>query len=245
MSDAGLGNVLGFVDTVFMKPYRSIGGIIAEVTIEESGRDELMITEHPVEQGAPIADHAFKRPAEVVMHCGWSEGGSGFLGAQGGVYGALLSWQAALVPFDLFTGKRWYPNMLIAGLVVETDEHSEHALMATITCREIILVSSQTVTGSGGDANTAAPSSGLSQRTDSSTSADTTAGTGSGLSQRTDSGAGLDTAAKTDPGPAQQGDAAPTPNTDAGVAAGVEANTLPPTSLTFTPDDTPVPEPPT
>lgn len=50
----------------------SLDDIIANATIEENHHDELEITEHPVEQGAPISDHAFKRPAEVTLHIAWS-----------------------------------------------------------------------------------------------------------------------------------------------------------------------------
>lgn len=46
--------------------------MIADATIEEIHTDELEITEHPVEQGAAIADHAFKHPAEVVLNMAWS-----------------------------------------------------------------------------------------------------------------------------------------------------------------------------
>ena len=45
---------------------------IPQATIEERSHDELEITEHPVEQGAAIADHAYKRPAEVVIRAAWS-----------------------------------------------------------------------------------------------------------------------------------------------------------------------------
>lgn len=47
-------------------------GIIANITVEERHTDELQITEHPVESGAMITDHTFKRPAEVVVRCAWS-----------------------------------------------------------------------------------------------------------------------------------------------------------------------------
>lgn len=46
--------------------------LIAQVTVEEVHQDEAEITEHPVEQGATIADHAFVRPAEVIITAGWS-----------------------------------------------------------------------------------------------------------------------------------------------------------------------------
>ena len=48
------------------------GAIIAQATVEEVHTDEAEITEHPVEQGSTISDHAFVRPSEVIVTCGWS-----------------------------------------------------------------------------------------------------------------------------------------------------------------------------
>jgi hypothetical protein len=134
----------GFQPAFFMPHRRSIGGIVAQVTIDEQASDDIQITEHPVEQGAPIADHAFKRPSIVTIRAGWSRQYAWDLSAESGVYGLLLSWQAALLPFDVITGKRNYTNMLIERLQVQTDQHSEFSLMATITCRQVILVSTST-----------------------------------------------------------------------------------------------------
>lgn len=141
------------------KPHRrSIGGIIAAVTIEEQHEDDIQITEHPVEQGAPISDHAFKRPAQVTIQAGWAAAGfidffgvhhTVDLSAETGVYGLLLSWQSAFIPFDVFTGKRAYTNMLIERLSISTDKNSEFALIANITCKQVIIVSTQTALVSG------------------------------------------------------------------------------------------------
>jgi len=128
----------------FLPHRRSIGGIVAQVTIDEQASDDIQITEHPVEQGAPIADHAFKRPAVVTIRAGWSRQFAWDLSAETGVYGLLLSWQAALLPFDVITGKRSYSNMLIERLQVVTDQHNEYTLLATITCRQVIIVSTST-----------------------------------------------------------------------------------------------------
>jgi hypothetical protein len=135
---------------LFIPHRRQIGGIVATVTIEEQSEDDLQITDHPVEQGAPISDHAFKRPVSVTIRAGWSVASAYDLSAETGIYGLLLSWQAALMPFDVITGKRSYTNMLIERLQVVTDQHSEWALMATISCRQVIIVQTQTtsVTGS-------------------------------------------------------------------------------------------------
>ena len=45
-----------------MAVIRSIGGIIPDVTIEEVHTDEIELTQHPVQQGAAITDHKFKKP---------------------------------------------------------------------------------------------------------------------------------------------------------------------------------------
>jgi hypothetical protein len=142
-----------FVPALFLPQRRTIGGIYANVTIQEQERDELVITEHPVEQGSPINDHAYKRPSEVQIRAGWSAQLAGNLRADGGAYGRLLQLQAAMQPFDLWTGKRVYKDMMLQGITVITDQHSEYALMAEITCKQVIIVRVTTtkVSGSSND----------------------------------------------------------------------------------------------
>lgn len=170
-SNAVGGFASALIGAVAIRQNRSIAGIIPDVTIEESHRDELTVTEHPVEQGAQISDHAFKNPAEVICRYGWSNssGSAGFaatlipggLGAlpgvsnlaQGGVsgpdvaevYQTLLTLQESRQPFDLVTGKRVYNNMLIRSLQLHTDASTENALMVTAVMREVIIVQTQTV----------------------------------------------------------------------------------------------------
>jgi len=61
-----------------------IGGVQIDTTIEEFYEDAVEITEHPVQRGAQIADHSFKRPMELILTCGWSNSSpSGFLGSFG------------------------------------------------------------------------------------------------------------------------------------------------------------------
>jgi len=168
---------------LFAPNNRSIGGITADITIEEQERDELTITEHPVEQGAPIADHAFKRPSEVTIRAAWTAQ-KHTLGSVYGAYNTLLSWQAALNPFQLFTGKRVYNDMLISSIAVTTDQSTEYVLMATITCRQIIRVSTQVVETSGvantenTDGATPQTESPTETGTKSATAADSEKGTG-------------------------------------------------------------------
>lgn len=127
---------------------RSIGGIIPDVVIEETHRDSLIITQHPVEKGAAITDHAFLRPAEVEMRCGFSNASHGDAGYARAVYDALRRLQASRQPFSVYTGKRAYRDMLIADLGVTTEARTENVLAVAVRLQQIIIVSTKT-TGTG------------------------------------------------------------------------------------------------
>lgn len=186
------------LESILIKPTRGIFGIrtadgkilpdiIAQAVIEEKHHDELEITEHPVEQGAMITDHAFKRPAELTLRLGWSNSptsrgnfvnpliataaanspvalaganlygiGQGVQGIQSQISGAgveqiqaiyqsLLQLQESRALFVVYTGKRVYTNMVCKMLVAETDFKSENSLPITLTCKQVILVNTQTV----------------------------------------------------------------------------------------------------
>ncbi|WDD94653.1 hypothetical protein Bsp3421_004787 [Burkholderia sp. FERM BP-3421] len=144
----------GELVSAFFSPKRSITSSIASfqayVTLEERHHDEVVITDHPVEQGASISDHAYKKPAEVTLTLAWSNSSlSSITSLQFGsysqfVYKNLLTLQASRTPFDLSTGKRRYTNMLIQSISVTTDAKTENSLIATIHCREVIIVQTQT-----------------------------------------------------------------------------------------------------
>jgi hypothetical protein len=173
-----MGQLLGIVtaaaqlglQSLVIKPKRQIGPFTAQVTIDEVHTDELEITEHPVEMGASIADHAYKRPAEVTIRCSWSNSPTadgfvaGLVGAVTGtvsgvssllsgqslgqvreVYQNLLQLQEQRIPFDVLTGKRNYSNMLVKTLRQETNKDTENSLMITATLRQVIIVTTQTV----------------------------------------------------------------------------------------------------
>ncbi|HAT1691958.1 bacteriophage protein [Raoultella planticola] len=149
---------MDILSTLFQQQSRRIGLIIPSVVISEKHSDTLEITEHPVETGAPVSDHAYKRPSEVVMEVGFSGGGSlldfidtSSLGLTLGLspretYQQILDLQASRIPFDVVTGKRLYGNMLIRAIEVTTDRTSENVLMAVLTLREVIITQTQQIT---------------------------------------------------------------------------------------------------
>lgn len=134
--------------SVYVRPVRSIGGLYMDVTVEETHNDELEITDHPVEQGAAITDHAYMKPAQVTIRAGVSDAGkSGNSGDRPSVeaYQKLLELQKSREPFDLVTGKRTYKNMLIRSLAVTTEAETENILMFTAELRQVMLVTVQSV----------------------------------------------------------------------------------------------------
>lgn len=88
----GLGSI-SLTPTRGFFPLTGGKAIQAQVTIDETHHDDLQITDHPVGQGAPMTDHAFKRPAEVVIRCGFSNSP---VGNSGGLVGAALGNLGAL-----------------------------------------------------------------------------------------------------------------------------------------------------
>jgi hypothetical protein len=136
--------------TTLIKPQRSLAGIIADAVIEEISVDEKVITQHPVEQGSTISEHAFDKPAELSLVYVWSMSSDQNNDGEGltflrDIYEQLLNLKIQGEPFDVITGKRSYKNMLIEMLKVGTDKSSENILLVYITCKEVIIVTTQTV----------------------------------------------------------------------------------------------------
>lgn len=153
---------MGILDFVSLTPTNNIGGIDVMVTVEEEHTDSLEITQHPVEQGAAITDHAYLKPRELVITAGWSNSSSeavrGAIEAAdfdgqmttadyvSSIYSQLLSLQESLSLFNVTTSKRIYSNMLMVSLAVRNDPETAQALMVKATFREIITVATQATT---------------------------------------------------------------------------------------------------
>lgn len=155
---------MDILSAIFRQQSRRIGLLVPSVVVSEKHSDTLEITEHPVEKPTTdsasgfIADHAYKRPSEVTMECGFAGGGSlldfvntSAIGLGLGLspketYQQLLDLQSSRIPFDVVTGKRTYINMLIRAIEVTTDKTSENVLNCTLTLREVILSETQTTT---------------------------------------------------------------------------------------------------
>lgn len=142
---------LGKLADVFIRSRTSIGYIIPQVFIHSEGRDELTITSHPIETGAPISDHAYREPAVLNLTVAWGAGGlltdfSGTTNSVDDAYAALLDLQSLREPFTVTTHKRTYPNMLIASLGVTEDKETRNVLVVDVGLREVVIVDTQATT---------------------------------------------------------------------------------------------------
>lgn len=118
-------------------PRRAIGQFHATVTQEETGTDELEITQHPVQQGAAITDHAYVKPATLSIKFSMDES----VAPLRELYQQLLALQASREPFEVVTGKRQYRNMLFKTLGQTTDNVSENVLAITAQLQEVFIAS--------------------------------------------------------------------------------------------------------
>lgn len=136
-----------------IKPIRSFGNstqiFSGYVTVTENTVDAIEITQQPVQQGAPIADHAFKKPISLSVHIGFSStilpsvGLTGITAPQSltAIYSKLLALQQSFIPFTVTTPKRTYSNMLFLTLGNTTDKATENILSINATFQQIITVS--------------------------------------------------------------------------------------------------------
>jgi hypothetical protein len=126
------------------KQTSSIGPLIPGIVLEEDHDDDLTITDHPVEYGANITDHAFKEPARVTIQCQWSNTQAALLDFSESyilqVYGQLIDLQASRQLITVVTHKRMYYNCLIEHVRTKTTRASAFALPVQIDLRELFLV---------------------------------------------------------------------------------------------------------
>lgn len=147
---------LGTVDTsgagpVSVAPKRSLGGFTADAVLSEDSVDELVMTDHPVEQGATITDHAYAEPSEINLVYGWSSASSQNVGGTPSflqdLYARFLALQRPIPQLvNVISGKRSYANMLVRSIRLMTDKTTENALILNVRCRQVFIAQTTIVT---------------------------------------------------------------------------------------------------
>lgn len=127
-------------------PKRTIGDIDVQVIVSESSTDTLTVTKQPVQQGASIADHAYKEPTSLGMSLLFTDNSlSSILSpfSQNGlakIYQELLDLQSLREPFTVTTPKRIYETMLMTSLSQTTDKRTENVLSVSVSFQQVIIV---------------------------------------------------------------------------------------------------------
>jgi len=134
---------------VFIQSTNSIGFIVPDIVIEEIGTDRTVLSENPIEVGTPSCDHAYRRPAEILMRCGWSDATHQQNGYVQLIYATLIALKNSYQLINVMTFKRQYQNMLIESCILRNDATTEFALMVMVNCREIIITDTSNSQGSG------------------------------------------------------------------------------------------------
>lgn len=131
----------------------NIGGYFFDAVLKADHSSKLKITEHIVEEGAAIADHAYLEARSLSMEIGMSDVCASFVSGQFAqkssrsvsAYHVLKELQSSRIPMRIFTRLDVYDNMLIETIAAPDDYTTMLGLRATIGLREIIVAATNTV----------------------------------------------------------------------------------------------------
>ncbi len=132
----------------------NIAGYFFDGFMDVSHSVSTVVTEHQVQKGVSVADHAYLEPAEVTMTIKMSDAMSGMVESQfegisytrsTAAYKILRELQKQRLAFQIHTRVETYQNMMITRLEVMDDVNTLNGLECTVTMRELIVASEKTV----------------------------------------------------------------------------------------------------
>ena len=140
----------------------NIGGYFIDGCMQVDHNIELQTTSNPVETGASVVDHAYVKPAELVMKVMMSDVHQSLVPGQftGASFRSVNAWQVLRklqsdrIPMSVFTRLGLYTNMLITKLTASDTAETFRALSAEVTLREIPVARVKTVKISSADQTT-------------------------------------------------------------------------------------------
>ena len=121
---------------------RSLGGLTFTVIVSESEKMTAKITDYPVEDGVTFSDHVILAPREVTVKVGQSVDTSETEPRD--KLDQLRELMSKREPMELYTGKSYYPSMIITSISVNTDSSTETVLLASVTLREVTIAQTET-----------------------------------------------------------------------------------------------------
>ena len=131
----------------------NVNGYFFDAVLKTDHSSNLKITDHPVEQGAAVTDHAYPEARTLTMEIGMSDVCASYINGQFAqkssrsvsAYEVLKQLQKSIEPLKVVTRLEVYENMLIETVTSPDDYATMYGLRATIGLREIIVVTTNTV----------------------------------------------------------------------------------------------------
>lgn len=133
------------------------GNYVFDAYFSINHESNLTITEHPIQTGASISDHAYMEAQSVTFEIGMSDvmqdvsakSVTSFTGTSSSrsvnAYQVLKKLQSDRIPIDVITRLGTYKNMLIETISAPDDNKTLYGLKATVVLKEIFVVSVTTV----------------------------------------------------------------------------------------------------
>lgn len=170
------------VATMIVSP--TFGNFVFDAVFSTDHSANLTVTQHPVQSGASISDHAYMEPDEVSIEIGMTDVASDATSAgtsrSVNAYTQLRAIMEQREPVTLITRLKTYQNMIITSMSAPDDYKTMHALRVSVYFQQINIVSvstiavQETVTGSKSSASGSSSSSKKSTSGGSSAKTQTT-----------------------------------------------------------------------
>lgn len=135
------------VTTMIVSP--TYGRFIFDAVFSTDHSANATVTQHPVQSGASISDHAYMEPDEVSVEIGMTDTAASVSGGASHSVNAYTQLRAIMElrePFTLITRLKTYRNMLITSISAPDDYRTMNALRASIVFQQVNVVSVSTVT---------------------------------------------------------------------------------------------------
>jgi hypothetical protein len=126
---------------------------VFDAVIRNEHEQRVTKTQHPIQTGASISDHAYIEPARLTLEIGMSDAMDSY--SQGlwvgsstksvSAYQILLAMMFARIPLIVNTKLRNYQNMVIENLAAEDTAETFASLNARVTFSEIFVANIQVV----------------------------------------------------------------------------------------------------
>lgn len=145
------------ISLLFRKAPATIGSVELDATLSENHMSGQDVTDHPIEEGSPITDHARKRPDSLTIdglvtdtpvgltqrqRAAQSSGTVDDADAPGYAQAAYLKLRELLTGklFTIVTGLQVYDDMVLTDLTVPRDRTVGHALRFSATFKNVRIV---------------------------------------------------------------------------------------------------------